>query len=332
MLYFCTLFDSHYLTRGLAMFQSLRAHCPAFHLYIFAFDETCLRILSQQQLEFVTIIALQAFENAELLAVKRERSIAEYCWTCTPAVIDYAIRTYDLPHCTYLDADLYFWNSPERLIHEMAQKSVLITAHRYSSPHQHLEKVLGTYCVQFVTFKNDENGRKVLNWWKQSCLEWCYARLENGKYGDQKYLDDWPSRFVGIHELQHLGGGIAPWNVQQYRFSEQEGKIWGTVISTGQLFPVVFFHFHNMRYLNRETLELAGGYRLTSNHLETFYRPYVKHLHQLYQELVKLHGEGNYQGIFPMKKTWKIPLQTIKRYFWGTRNIYPLRPFLGIED
>ena len=49
-LFFCTLFDSNYLTRGLAMYESLAKHCDDFHLFIFSFDDKCLEVLKKLKL------------------------------------------------------------------------------------------------------------------------------------------------------------------------------------------------------------------------------------------------------------------------------------------
>ena len=79
MLNFCTLFDSVYLSRGLAMYNSLNQHCKDFHLYIFAFDDKCYSVLKSLQLENATVISLSEFEDGELLRVKPTRTRAEYC-------------------------------------------------------------------------------------------------------------------------------------------------------------------------------------------------------------------------------------------------------------
>src|SRR5205814_3398175 len=72
----------------------------------------------------------------------------------------------------------------------------------------------------------------------------CYDRLEDGKYGDQKYLDDWP-RARGVHVLEHPGAGLAPWNWMRYRiaFDGHTGTVDGH--------PLVFFHFQGFKILNR---------------------------------------------------------------------------------
>jgi len=305
---YCTLFDGNYLTRGLAMYESLKKYSNKFHLYIFAFDDKNHKLLKKLNLESVTVISVKEFEDKELLKAKDGRSAREYCWTCTPSTIKYCIESYNLDACTYLDADLYFFSNPSTLIEEMGEKSVLITEHRYT-PEYDQSTTSGVYCVQFMTFKSDENGMKVLNWWRDSCNEWCYARFEDGKFGDQKYLDDWILRFNGIHVLKNLGGGVAPWNVQQYDLSDKN-------------FNLIFYHFHNYKILENNKIEL-GHYKLDKNDIEILYKPYTKHLHKITKELIKIDSKNDYNGIVNNKPFhWKDPLRKLNRKIKGIYNIF----------
>jgi hypothetical protein len=246
------------------------------------------------RLEQATIIGLDEFEDEELLAIKQSRSYVEYCWTCTPSVIKFVLDNYDVESCTYLDADIYFWYSPLKLIEEMGENSVLIVSHRYTPRYDH-SKQSGKYCVQFMSFKNDKNGRLVLEWWRDACNEWCYARYEDGKFGDQKYLDDWPQRFNGVHVLSHLGGGVAPWNVQQYKIFKRDDALFGKELNTGKEFQIVFYHFHHLRFYTKR-IDL-GGYRLSKEAKKMIYTPYIIHIERIKQKLeaiddsVKAHGE-----------------------------------------
>lgn len=275
MLNFCTLFNTTYLSRGLAMYKSLEEQCADFHLYVIAFDQHCFEVLQKLNLKHATIVNLKQFEDERLLAVKKDRTSQEYCWTCGSVSIKYCIETFGLDHCTYVDADLLFFSDPKVLIDEMGQKSVLITEHRYT-PCYDQSKTSGIYCVQFMTFKNNPEGMEVLNWWVDACFEWCYNRFEDNKFGDQKYLDDWTIRFPQVHVLNHLGGGVAPWNVQQYTFKNKAGKITGRERTTHRDFDLVFYHYHGFSYsLNNSYLLTEQTYRLKREHIRALYRPYV---------------------------------------------------------
>lgn len=326
MFNFCTLFDSNYLSRGLTLYRSLEQVCDTFHLYIFAFDEKSAEVLHRLQLRHATIIPLKEFEDDELLHVKPKRSRAEYCWTSTSSTILYVIRKFGVAQCTYLDADMMFFSSPKPIFDEMGDRSILITEHRYS-PQYNKEALSGKYCVQFVSFKNDPSGLTALQWWRDRCIEWCYARYEDGKFGDQLYLDDWMTRFHGVHELQHLGGGMAAWNVQQYDVFQKNDTLWGKEKQTGREFPVIFYHFHYLRFLKPNDIEL-GRRTLANNILERIYAPYVKELERSAAMIRAVDPSFDPHGAGENSFTWKTPILYLYRKLKGVYHIYPRSKFL----
>ena len=315
---YCTLFDSNYLTRGLAMYESLKKYCDEFHLYIYAFDDKCYDLLLVLGLEHATIISLSEFESEQLLMVKDDRTVAEYCWTCTPFIIKYSLDVYHLECCTYLDADLYFFGSPSVLIDEMQGASVLITEHRYTEKYDSSE-TSGVYCVQFMVFNNNENGLRVLNWWKDACLDWCYARYEDGKFGDQKYLDDWVDRFEGVHVLQNLGGGVAPWNIQQYDLADDS-------------FNIIFYHFHDLKFDRIDRVDL-GGYDLSMADISMLYKPYVEHLNQINDKLKSVGSLSDYNYISENNvPSWRGILSVAKRIIKGNYNVINRDSLIGLSS
>jgi len=280
MLNFCTLFDRNYFYKGLTMYNSLIANCTEdFNLWILCMDDMTYDLLEKMNLPNIKLITLSEFESPELLKIKTERSVAEYSWTCASNFIWFLSQKYQkLKTLIYLDADLYFFNDPKILIEELGDKDVMITEHRYTKKYDQTI-TSGKYCVQFMIFKNNPNGLMVLDWWRRACLDWCFARIDNGRFGDQKYLDDWMTRFNCIYELQHLGGGVAPWNVQQYVFSKtKNSKIIGKEISSNRKFPLIFYHFHDFHLISKNKYYACGSYFLTKNVKNLIYRQYFKNL------------------------------------------------------
>ena len=295
---YCTLFDSKYLSRGLAMYESLKTHSGEFKFYIFAFDDLSFKILKELSLKNVTVIPLDEFETPELLEIKGGRSKAEYCWTCTPSTISYVLKKYDVPLCTYLDSDLFFYSDPSVLIKEMiiCGKNVLITEHRFSPLARiYEEKRAGRFCVQFVTFSNDSDSLEVLEKWRLQCIDWCYDRHEDGKFGDQKYLDEWPEDYQNIQILQNMGGGVAPWNLQQYTFSDNGKSIIGKVRKTGSVFKVVFYHFQYVKFIKTGLYDI-GWYLIPLGFRKMFYIPYLNRLEEI--EIMLKKTNLNYKTVF----------------------------------
>ena len=182
-------------------------------------------MLTKLQLPNVALLQLGKLETPALLSVKLTRSSGEYCWTLTPFAVRFVFEAEQtIERVTYLDADVWFRKSPTLIFKELENsgKHVLITDHAYAPENDQSESA-GQYCVQFMTFTR--GGELVRQWWEDRCIEWCFGYLEEGKFGDQKYLDDWPVRFdSSVHVLINKELMLAPWNA--FRFPYGSSIIW----------------------------------------------------------------------------------------------------------
>ncbi|WP_449189766.1 hypothetical protein [Treponema lecithinolyticum] len=289
---FVTLFDKNYLTRGLALYNSLEKKCPAFILYILAMDietGTWIKENIQSIKKNIIVINLIDIENCypELKRLKNERNRAEYCWTLTPYSIQYVLKKYKTSACTYLDSDIYFFNSPDLIINEVKKQSVIITEHNYT-PRYDQSEISGKYCVQFMYFKNNEDGNKVLEWWRKRCKEWCLSKPENGKFGDQKYLDDWITRFDCIYVPTMAGAGLAPWNIQKYNIKKDKDILYVQDKITQKKEELIFYHFHGLKEYktaNNAVVWYLTEYELAALDKTALYTPYIKLLQNLNKQI-----------------------------------------------
>ena len=288
MEHYVTLFDSLFLPQGLCLHTSMERHIKDYKLWILCLDDRVFDTLTKLQLPNVQLLELGKLETAELLSVKPMRSVGEYCWTLTPFAPKFVFDTdVTVERVTYLDADMWFRKSPNQIFEEfeLSGKHVLITDHAYSPEHDQSENS-GQYCVQFMTFTRTA-GEVVRKWWADRCIEWCYARVENGKFGDQKYLDDWPIRFdSSVHVLANKELLLAPWNA--FRFPYGNSVAW---------------HFQGLRLVSKkESINVQlGGYALPDVTVMHVYYPYMQDIRAVIKTLHIHDIKVNSQAV---KSTW----------------------------
>jgi hypothetical protein len=298
---FVTLFNFRFLPQGLALHLSMERHIREYMLWILCVDDETFNVLSLLELPNVRRLKLSDLETTELLEVKHSRTISEYCWTLTPFAPRFVFEAdSSVQRVTYIDADLWFRMHPKKLFDELdsADKHVLITEHAYA-PEYDQSAISGRYCVQFMTFTRD-GGEYVRKWWEERCIEWCFARVEDGKFGDQKYLDNWPEQFGDVvHVLQEKELALAPWNASRIPYGN-----------------AVFYHFHGLRLAINNRIEI-GDYFLPSVLRRDVYRPYYEDLRESLQQLNRL-------GVIPRPQVRSVGfatrfyrrLQRLKMFIW----------------
>jgi hypothetical protein len=294
---YCTYCDHRYLPRALALLASMEARGFEGEFWLFCLSDECFRILSLLNLSRIRAVRLSELEAQfpELLAVKPARETIEYYYTCSPAIVAFALaRRPDAESVTFLDSDLWFFQSPDRVFDAIGAASVAIIPHNFVPRLRHLER-FGRFNLGWVSFRNDAEGVGCLEWWRARCIEWCYGVVDDGRYADQGYLDRFPELAPHTKILTHKGCNLAPWNIENYEISLRDGEL----MVDEQ--PLLFFHFSGLQKGERYVFDSHRSYGAQHSRIirDFIYKPYVQALLDAETTLERLQQYMGTQAVAP---------------------------------
>jgi hypothetical protein len=311
--HFVTLHDSAFMPLSLCLYSSLVEHSPTAHLTVVCMDDESYGYYFRLNLSNVSAVSPREWMTEELCDIKASRNRREFCWTMASHSFEIAWKRHpDAERFTYVDADLCFFSDPKSLIDEMLsfKKSVLITEHAYD-PRYDQSSTSGIYCVQFITFSKTATALVVLREWQRQCVECCSETRNGVAFGDQMYLNTWPTRYTQIvHVYQHPARTLAPWNIDFFCRVEKT------------LQPV-FYHFHSLRLVSKGRVLAWESYRISAKGR----RFYLKYLQRLSTQLQLLAEVGYVPTYFPPTGTLRLKIST---YIRALFNIEGQRTYLNL--
>jgi len=285
---FCVIAGKEYCMKIMAFYESLVKNSNNFNLWVCCTDAITYKFLNEKNLKNMHLIRVEEIENDQLRAVKQERMINEYCWTLKSFVIEYILKNNDVEQVLYCDGDIYFFSNPDSIFNEWGSASIFLTPQRDLD---WVEQKYGKYQAGIVGFRKDETGLAAVQWWKDRCIEWCSVVESNGRFGDQKYLDQLPIMYENVQISSNLGVNAAPWNIvynNNFKISLQGDKVF---INND---PLVAYHFSCLTIYSSDKYDLWNMHQLNIQKeiMNYIYVPYLDHL-----ERVITSYQNSYPGI-----------------------------------
>ena len=282
----CSVVSRQYILRLLALYDSLSKYDEgSFHMWICAVDNEAYDLLKELNLENATVVHADEVAEDFLKDIKIGRSLKEYCWTLKSIFVEYLLNNYKIKLVLYCDADLFFFTSIEHIFHEWGSHSFYLGRQRSS---EMMEHNAGYYQAGLLGFKNDYYGKKILTWWKEKCINWCYDDYdyELARWGDQKYLDRVPEFFENIKVSENLGINSAPWNLilnnKSYIVTHDDINV---CINN---YILCSYHFGSMNIYDAENFDLwtSSPVKINKEILEYIYNPYIISIKQVTKKLM----------------------------------------------
>lgn len=268
IIHFVTVCAGNFAPQLFALHMSISRHITDFKLHVICVDDQIRHILEHFKLKNIIIHSEMDYMDTELEDLKEQRTFGEFCWTITPTSILTVFKSdCSINKVTYVDADCYLMSQPYKLFEffDNSGKSVLISPHYFDATEDQ-SHVAGKYCVQWVSVSRA--GLHVIEEWDKKCREWCYNRFEDGKFGDQKYLDYWLKDHSSyVIEVDNPTYMVAPWNINVYAYSN-----------------AIMYHFHGVRIIKKNKFYL-GSYVIPYEVKQNLYYDYLVELKGFMEQL-----------------------------------------------
>ncbi|MBY0369812.1 hypothetical protein K2X33_03940 [bacterium] len=220
---FCCVADSQYLPFFFALVENLTAvHAGPLEIHLLAVDsgvEPAVR--AQYPDRNIRIYPIrEVWTDAEWQRIS-QRPISLRALSCKPRIFLKARQNSDAEALFLLDLDIYFLRSPAHLNQAFGTGNTLFFpqwSDRFTWARLH-----GIFNSGMVGAK--KGAEPFLSWWSRACWISCELEVEQGRFGDQAFIDQALLYFDGIQIYRGLDEDIAPWNRRTLEVAKSENGL-----------------------------------------------------------------------------------------------------------
>ena len=226
-----TIVAKNYIGLGQILGQSLRRYNPEVDFRIYVADELSedCKDIPECVVQAKKVIANVTDDEWRDMAFKYD--LTEFCTSIKPFCFHHVFcQGYD--KAFYFDPDIYIFSTIEPLLDALDKHSMTLTPQiagihtHYTGEHpEWAMNVNGIFNLGFCGIKNDDWGRRVVEWWEERLRDNAFADRSVGNFTDQKWMD-WMPGFLGdsLYVQQSLGMNLAPWNFFEREVENKEGE------------------------------------------------------------------------------------------------------------
>jgi|ETNvirenome_6_85_1030632.scaffolds.fasta_scaffold01427_5 hypothetical protein len=254
MISICTLADSKFAIKFLALRESIRNHTSEYTINLLCLDDDIFKLINNncKEVNCHNIKDLlnsdkelkksqnnkPSFESLNLCGGNEKGAKKlQFIWSLASYYSWYCLKHCNIDDIVYVDADIYFFEDPTRILDLKDFGSIGLIENRVP-----YNPVNGLYNVGIVYFKNDKDGQSCAAFWKDCLLhddnEYASAY---GTCGDQKYLELFPKLYNSVFKIDDYLGHLAPWNIHHHQYIADK------ILWNGKLQKLLFYHFSNFK-------------------------------------------------------------------------------------
>jgi len=281
----CTLADTNFRSRVLALNESLSKHDSNYTLYLLNLDNKKIVApnivnISMQEL-LINNDKLRLNQNIKpskeairLSSSEQEAINTEFTWAMSPCFTNYCFKKYAEEDLLYIDADIYFYDNWSNIYENIPEDtSVGLVEHRMPWTGDS-----GKYNVGIIYFRKNRVAHECLDFWENCVLFDNEYKEVYGTCGDQKYLELLPEKFKNVISLDNYIGHLAPWNLVYHQYIDNQ------IVWKNKKQKLMYYHFSNFKPNFEEDSYIPAP----RHHIHSVSSiPFLKSIHDEYYKALK---------------------------------------------
>jgi len=237
----CTVISKNYVSHARILAESFKKHHPGGRFFVLLCDRNDGHVDPAE--EPFEMVEVETIGIPDFRSMAFRYNVIELDTAVKPFFFRWLFDHFDIQKLVFFDPDILVTKRLDDLSRELDSCAIALVPHMTTpvddgkTPSEQMILQAGIYNLGFLGMRRSKAVDDMLAWWQDRLAKYCYIRVEEGLFVDQKWMDMVPGYFPNVSILREPGYDVAYWNLHERTLEKVNGE-W-----TANGKPLFFYHF-----------------------------------------------------------------------------------------